>query len=170
VFISFTPDALDFTNLQPEFPIPPGTRWSYGAVDSAYEGYHSVTAPGSLQDFSFDRFCIGYFICSDGTPDRMVKLTYQTPGDYVIDYSDFYRMSVYYTYLLVWVDDVETGGYFTVFSPGFLQSTDSGSSGSFALTVAAVPEISTWMMMLLGFAGIGLLAYRRRNGHSFKAA
>lgn len=27
----------------------------------------------------------------------------------------------------------------------------------------AVPELSTWAMMLLGFAGVGLLAYRRRG-------
>jgi hypothetical protein len=29
--------------------------------------------------------------------------------------------------------------------------------------VAAVPEPSTWAMMILGFAGIGYIAYRRRN-------
>jgi choice-of-anchor C domain-containing protein len=29
------------------------------------------------------------------------------------------------------------------------------------VSVSAVPEISTWGMMLLGFAGIGLVAYRR---------
>ncbi len=30
----------------------------------------------------------------------------------------------------------------------------------------AVPEASTWAMMILGFAGVGFLAYRRRNqGH-----
>jgi PEP-CTERM motif-containing protein len=29
--------------------------------------------------------------------------------------------------------------------------------------VSAVPEPTTWAMMLLGFAGIGLLAYRRRS-------
>jgi PEP-CTERM motif-containing protein len=28
---------------------------------------------------------------------------------------------------------------------------------------AAVPEPSTWAMMLLGFAGVGFMAYRRRN-------
>lgn len=28
---------------------------------------------------------------------------------------------------------------------------------------AAVPEASTWAMMLLGFAGVGFMAYRRRN-------
>jgi hypothetical protein len=29
--------------------------------------------------------------------------------------------------------------------------------------VAPVPELSTWAMMILGFAGIGFMAYRRRN-------
>jgi hypothetical protein len=29
--------------------------------------------------------------------------------------------------------------------------------------VAAVPELSTWAMMLLGFAGVGFLSYRRRK-------
>jgi hypothetical protein len=31
------------------------------------------------------------------------------------------------------------------------------------LTVAPVPEPSTWAMMILGFAGIGFMAYRRKN-------
>jgi hypothetical protein len=29
-------------------------------------------------------------------------------------------------------------------------------------TVSAVPEPSTWAMMLLGFAGIGFMTYRRK--------
>jgi choice-of-anchor C domain-containing protein len=29
------------------------------------------------------------------------------------------------------------------------------------VSVSAVPELSTWMMMLIGFAGVGLIAYRR---------
>jgi hypothetical protein len=32
--------------------------------------------------------------------------------------------------------------------------------------VGAVPEPSTWAMMILGFAGVGFLAYRRRNQES----
>jgi PEP-CTERM motif len=31
-------------------------------------------------------------------------------------------------------------------------------------TIAAVPEPSTWAMMILGFFGVGFLAYRRNNG------
>lgn len=30
-------------------------------------------------------------------------------------------------------------------------------------TVSAVPELTTWAMLLLGFAGMGFLAYRRRS-------
>lgn len=29
--------------------------------------------------------------------------------------------------------------------------------------IAAVPEPSTWAMMILGFAGLGFMAYRRRH-------
>ncbi len=34
--------------------------------------------------------------------------------------------------------------------------------------VSAVPEPSTWAMMLLGFAGIGFMAYRRKNKAEFR--
>ena len=34
------------------------------------------------------------------------------------------------------------------------------------VSIAAVPEPSTWAMMILGFAGIGFMAYRRRNQNS----
>jgi len=37
----------------------------------------------------------------------------------------------------------------------------SGYGGD--LAVAAVPEASTWAMMLAGFAGVGFMAYRRRR-------
>jgi hypothetical protein len=33
-------------------------------------------------------------------------------------------------------------------------------------TVSPVPEASTWAMMILGFAGIGFIAYRRKNNHN----
>jgi hypothetical protein len=34
----------------------------------------------------------------------------------------------------------------------------------------AVPEPSTWAMMILGFSGIGFMAYRRKNVASFRVA
>jgi hypothetical protein len=38
------------------------------------------------------------------------------------------------------------------------------------LTIAAVPEPSTWAMMILGFAGIGFMAYRRKSQPALLAA
>lgn len=35
--------------------------------------------------------------------------------------------------------------------------------------VAPVPESSTWMMLVLGFAGVGFAAYRRRSGATLAA-
>jgi hypothetical protein len=36
--------------------------------------------------------------------------------------------------------------------------------------VAAVPEPSTWAMMILGFAGVGFMAYRRKSKLAFRLA
>lgn len=38
------------------------------------------------------------------------------------------------------------------------------------VNVAPVPEISTWAMMIFGFATLGFLGYRRRNKSAFRAA
>jgi hypothetical protein len=43
---------------------------------------------------------------------------------------------------------------------GFTQIKQFEISG----LTAPVPEPSTWAMMILGFAGVGFMAYRRRNG------
>jgi hypothetical protein len=37
-------------------------------------------------------------------------------------------------------------------------------------TVTAVPEPSTWAMLVLGFAGIGFVAYRRKSKPAFRFA
>lgn len=38
------------------------------------------------------------------------------------------------------------------------------------VTVGAVPEPSTWAMMILGFAGVGFMAYRRKSKQALIAA
>jgi hypothetical protein len=35
---------------------------------------------------------------------------------------------------------------------------------------SAVPEPSTWAMMILGFVGLGFMAYRRKNSTMLNAA
>jgi PEP-CTERM motif len=38
------------------------------------------------------------------------------------------------------------------------------------MEVDAVPEPSTWAMMVLGFLGVGFMAYRRRNQMALNGA
>jgi hypothetical protein len=58
--------------------------------------------------------------------------------------------------------------------PTFLPGSYYGANGD-SLTItdisAAVPEASTWAMMILGFCGVGFMAYRRnQSGASLRVA
>ena len=47
----------------------------------------------------------------------------------------------------------------------------TGLVGSGPATMSSVPEPSTWAMMILGFFGVGFMAYRRKSqGHEFRFA
>jgi hypothetical protein len=65
--------------------------------------------------------------------------------------------------------NVGSGAYFTgsLSDPTFVPGTYLGANGE-SLTItdltAAVPEPSTWAMMILGFCGLGLMAYRKKRG------
>lgn len=48
------------------------------------------------------------------------------------------------------------------FKPSFIGSPDSDFVID-DISIKAVPEASTWAMMILGFLGVGFLGYRRRN-------
>jgi hypothetical protein len=62
-----------------------------------------------------------------------------------------------------------------VFVPFGASATDTlcpnGCIAVFSDNVSGVPEPSTWAMMILGFTGIGFMAYRRKqNGHALRVA
>jgi hypothetical protein len=56
----------------------------------------------------------------------------------------------------------------TAFNSDFLAVGSSpGDFEAYAVfTVAAVPEPSTWALMILGFCGLGFMAYRRKQSGS----
>jgi hypothetical protein len=64
----------------------------------------------------------------------------------------------------------------TAFGTDSVNPQDGGAFGNNATltttgVVAAVPEPSTWAMMILGFCGLGFMAYRRKqNGASLRLA
>ena len=57
-------------------------------------------------------------------------------------------------------------------SPNTLFFTDgiNGEMDGLFGALSAVPELSTWAMMLLGFAGVGFMAYRRKSKPALMAA
>ncbi|CUT11391.1 hypothetical protein BF49_2471 [Bradyrhizobium sp.] len=61
----------------------------------------------------------------------------------------------YHSFLFTTTGGSETLSFF---------SNNEGAYGGVVggVTISAVPEPSTWAMMLLGFAGIGFVTYRRR--------
>jgi PEP-CTERM motif len=67
------------------------------------------------------------------------------------------------------------GGSAVLAAPGAYYLNLSGTGGGSAgyggtLSVAAVPEPSTWAMMILGFVGVGFMAYRRKDRAGFRFA
>ena len=58
------------------------------------------------------------------------------------------------------------GGLFVTQSESILRLNLAGGD----IGVGAVPEPSTWAMMILGFAGVGFMAYRRRNKAALTAS
>jgi hypothetical protein len=47
---------------------------------------------------------------------------------------------------------------------------NGGNPSGLDVAMSAVPEPSTWAMMILGFAGIGFMAYRRKSSSALSAA
>jgi hypothetical protein len=52
----------------------------------------------------------------------------------------------------------------------YFDSTNFDNSGSITATVSAVPEPSTWAMMIVGFLGIGFMANRRKSNVAVRIA
>jgi hypothetical protein len=47
---------------------------------------------------------------------------------------------------------------------------DNGLYADLSTQISAVPEPATWAMMILGFMGIGFMAYRRKSPSAFRLA
>jgi len=58
----------------------------------------------------------------------------------------------------------------TAFNTVGVASQDAGALGNDGTLTTAVPEPSTWAMMILGFYGLGFMAYRRKSGATLSAA
>jgi hypothetical protein len=114
--------------------------------------------PSGHQD-GFGDFLYGVNHTASGT--STTPINFSVAG---IDFADFVKSTGGNDSVFFSIDAVGLNG-----NTGLIGSQFSG--GVINTTVGGVPEPSTWAMMLLGFAGVGFMAYRRkRQGGAFRFA
>jgi hypothetical protein len=64
---------------------------------------------------------------------------------------------------------ISASGPFTAINFSFI-GVPTGFSVENLSSITSIPEPSTWAMMILGFAGIGFMTYRRKNKMALNAA
>lgn len=95
----------------------------------------------------------------DDTTDVTLTWYDQIGGSGVVNYTGLDRSGLTPS-LGIHSTDGQTLSKIVIYDPeGFKQLKQFAFNGA----VAPVPEASTWAMMILGFAGVGFLAYRRRG-------
>ena len=78
------------------------------------------------------------------------------------------------TYNLYWAGSGPPSYFLFSFNSPDATNFDSGDPGTLVVTdegaspVTAVPEASTWLMLILGFCGVGFMRYRRKNKVAFQ--
>ncbi len=116
----------------------------------------SVT-PNTNYTFSFFGVDVNADRFSDATLIPFFRGTDVTEGS-SLDTNGTWQMSSFTwnsgsaTSVVITLIDANADSAFNDFAVGDL---------SFAATAGAVPETSTWVTMLIGFAGVGLLGYRK---------
>jgi hypothetical protein len=110
----------------------------------------------------------------DGSPVQSATydVTLLAGQTYLFDWSmeaDAISAKTQYGYFPSALTDLSHTGtlHIDVLTPGGHLNFLSGHDYSSSPGVSAVPETSTWAMMILGFAGVGFMAYRRKPKPSY---
>jgi hypothetical protein len=137
-------------------------------------GSLSVDLAGNILQYSFNAFdqsnvLISQFSSGPGSYQQSSPFT-GFPNQWWFDFASFNNNDVLELFvsnsLGTWTDAASIDLVFpSQFAPG--GATELFSSGQLT---QAVPEPSTWAMLLLGFAGLGFMAYRRKSKLALLAA
>jgi len=142
-----------------------------GVTTSLYSGIVHVTVSGFGQSLGQD-LNDAFYVYNPGSPTHFsdyYQLTFGTSTLVPFDPAQDAYLSILgglpaYNSSHTYSFDLNTGaGVPTQLHFGVSDGNFSDNSGSFTITVSAVPEPATWAMMTLGFAGIGFMTYRRRR-------
>lgn len=166
--------ALASETLTATFTQPDG-----GVTVNKYDNLVEVTVSGVGQSLGAD-FNDAFYLYSGGSPTydpQYYQLTFGTtalvpfaPGqdavNDIVGGLPGYNSSHVYSFELNTGTTVPTFLHFGVSDGNF-----SDNTGAYTITVTAIPEPSTWAMLLLGFAGVGFVAYRQtKKGFMLAAA
>jgi hypothetical protein len=131
--------------------------------DTARANAAAILLDEKLSPFGVNTFLLGNF----STPESGV---YTLQDQAAIINGDPYLMLVFVDAFAGLSGGPFPGGSATISDP-FQLDLPSGVTATFASGVTpAVPEPSTWAMMILGFCGVGFMAYRHKNQTAFNAA
>jgi hypothetical protein len=157
--------------------------FSYDSSLSGTIGYSnlnsfSVTIPGPPGPQSYD---LAFVNSLPTSPPAYIYFAYDISANtFVPGVSNGYAGN--YATILAGVNSNGTNGFF--FDPLVSQGPGMGYDGvldgynpytnqqytAASFTITAVPEPATWAMMVLGFLGMGYMAYRRRSSASLRIA
>ena len=107
----------------------------------------------------------GVRILINGTDILNGNNPYGTSGSYSFEHWQSFSVNSGFLAGLNTLDFIVTNG-----NGADDQSGPTGLRVEMAGIASAVPEASTWAMMILGFLGIGFMAYRRKSPSAFRLA
>jgi hypothetical protein len=144
-----SPASADVTytftgNFQNGNFVPPNASFSITVPNFITSDQTFTSAQSNLS--CGDNFvqCTGVSFLTDVTPGQdVVTINFNTANSSESEFYDFAP---------------------TAFTIVGVASQDAGAFGNDGTLTTAVPEPSTWAMMILGFCGIGFMAYRRKSG------
>ena len=156
-----------------------GAGWEAGAQNT----FQFTTSAGVINNFdSFGNVVVNQ---ANGLLDFLFTTNLAVTPNSVVNGSNVPRGSdIPNFFVSFFAADGVTLGAFGSGTSGVIALDDSGGGNpadadyddlviKFTLSngfVAPVPEASTWAMMLIGFAGLGFLAYRRKSKVAFRFA
>jgi hypothetical protein len=139
------------------FNLPTTNGWSI--VSNTLTSNFGVDPTLPQNNSPFGDFTYGIRYNGNGTPTTL-SFQVDDPSAFLLSASSFTLST-------------SPGGPFT---PAYFSASingsgrDSGDGDVGATAIAAVPEPSTWAMIILGFAGIGFMSYRRKDRAPFRLA
>jgi hypothetical protein len=166
-FSAFGLGAASAETITATFQQPDG-----GVTSGLYDGIVHVSVSGTGQSFASDLNDAFYLFDPENPPvhgAQFYQLTFGTSAlvaldpaqdaiNFIVGGLPAYNSSHIYSFDLNTNAVAPTQLHFGV-SDGIF----ADNSGSFTINVSAVPEPSTWAMMMIGFAGVGFMAYRRKS-------